>query len=305
MVFEVPLEQISTQISTQDVLDRILDEALRTSARRPVMIQFDPNGRSMWQHWRGTVFAETWRSTVRNAIWAALVYALFFQKPELRQTLSGFHIIWAQILGVTTFTLTFFVNQSYAIWCRILRSCRDLQGGLNNFLMAAAGYAERCDSTETDRSSSEYTTASRNVLLVQARYVRLFTILLYAALTRSHRPLLTPLGLRRMVFRGILTERERVTLKEADVPANARHNVVLMWMFHIMVQGYKSKLFDGGPGYEQRLVNQVQDIRGLANGIEAVLRGRMPFAYAHIVQVVRGHDVILSMGILGREVSLY
>lgn len=297
MVFDAPSAEVMEQISTQDLVDRILDESLRTSARRPIMIQFDPSRKAMWQHWKGTIFSETWTSSVRNALWAVAVYLLMLKYPQVKTTFTGFPVIWAQILGVTTFTVTFFVNQSYAIWCRILQTCRDLQGRLNDFLLATAGFAQRTDEVKSSAgggtalrrtTASEFTVTSRKLLLVQARYVRLFTILLYASLTRSHRPLLTPLGLRRMVARGLMTPSERNILKQVAVPANTRHNVVLMWMFRTLIQASKTSCLSmAGPGFEEMSIQRIQEIRGLANGMESVLKARMPFAYAHIVQVVR------------------
>lgn len=297
MVFDAPLTEVTEQMSTQtDLVDRILDESLRTSSRRPIMIQFDPSRRAMWRHWKGTIIAQTWRSSVRHGLWAMAVYLLFRKYPVVKDAFAGFAAVWGQLLGVTTFTLTFFVNQSYGIWGRILFSCRDLQGRLNDFLLMAVGFAQRTDETTVRttgimavrrRNASEFTGTSRKFLLIQARYVRLFTILLYASLTKSHRPLLTPLGLRRMVARGLMSENERLLLKQAAVPANSRHNVVLMWMFRTLVQASKTPTLQAGAGFEQLCIQRIQEIRGLANGMESVLKGRMPFAYAHIVQVVR------------------
>lgn len=163
--------------------------------------------------------------------------------------------------------------------------------------MAAAGLAQRNEDIQPrstiaptltrTTTASQFTETSTKLLRVQARYVRLFSILLYASLTRSHRPLLTPQGLRRMVARGLMTEEERDIIKQAAVPANTRHNVVLMWLFRTHLQGCKAGIIEGGPGLEVQLIRRVQEIRGLANGMESVLKGRMPFAYAHIVQVVR------------------
>uniref|UniRef100_A0A7S3P3A4 Uncharacterized protein n=1 Tax=Amphora coffeiformis TaxID=265554 RepID=A0A7S3P3A4_9STRA len=316
MVFDSLPPEIMEQISTQDVLDRILDESLRTSARKPIMIQFDPSSRAIWRHWRGTVFQETWRSAIRHAVWAAIVYFLFVRCPRVKSVFGGFNIIWAQILGVTTFTLTFFVNQSYSIWCRILGICRNLQGRLNDYLMAAAGLAQRNEDIQPKSATmptlrrtstaSQYTETSIKLLRVQARYVRLFSILLYASLTRSHRPLLTPQGLRRMVARGLMTEEERAIIKQAAVPANTRHNVVLMWLFRTHLQGCKAGIIEGGAGLEVQLIRRVQEIRGLANGMESVLKGRMPFAYAHIVQVLVDATLWLyPFMIFSSDINLY
>ena len=43
---------------------------------------------------------------------------------------------------------------------------------------------------------------------------------------------------------------------------------------------------DGGFGFEQNILLRVEEIRAEANYMECILRARMPFSYAHIVQVL-------------------
>ena len=52
MVLTTP-EAIIEQASTQSLLDDLIDESVRTSARRPIMMQFDPS--SGWVRWMGSV----------------------------------------------------------------------------------------------------------------------------------------------------------------------------------------------------------------------------------------------------------
>lgn len=54
MVLTTP-ESIIEQASTQNLLDDLIDESVRTSARRPIMMQFDPS--SGWV--RGVVVLDT------------------------------------------------------------------------------------------------------------------------------------------------------------------------------------------------------------------------------------------------------
>jgi len=60
-------------------------------------------------------------------------------------------------------------------------------------MMGLSTHAIRID-PETAEGSSTFSPGSRKLLLVVARYVRLFHIFCYGSFTRSHRPLLTPLG---------------------------------------------------------------------------------------------------------------
>lgn len=257
------------------------------------MVQFNPSSKAIWKHWKGTVFAETWTSVVQHMIWSILVYYVFWRYPQVKQSFGGFGNLWGQLLSVTTFTLTFFVNESYSVWRNVLTTCRMLQGRMNDLGMALAGFAQRVDNKD---GCSEFTTASRKVLQLLSRYIRLFNIFTYASLTRSHRPLLTPQGMRRMAARGLLTSKECKSLLESPVAATQRHNAVLMWILRAILDARRAGHLDGGGGnygFEQLMTSKIQEIRAQSNSMESILRGRMPFAYAHIVQVLV--DAVLWM----------
>jgi len=303
MVFTAPEESVMEKISTQALIDKILDECLLTQARRPIMKQFNPSGKYLWKQWKGTVFVETWKAMVRHALWCTLVYLVFSQYPQLKRVFAGLNLLYPQMLTITTFTLTFFVNESYNVWRKCLTTCRLLQGRLNDLGMALAGSAARQDwdkklfanysNNNNQSNSSEFTTSSRKILRLVGRYIRLFNILYYAALARSHRPLLTPQGMRRMENRGLMTYKERQVIKMAAVPVTQRHNAVLMWILRTVIEGRKAGHIDGGFGFEQQMMSKIQEIRAQSNSMESVLRGRMPFAYVHLVQVLT--DAVLSL----------
>jgi len=140
-----------------------------------------------------------------------------------------------------------------------------LQGRMNDLVMALAGFSQRVDNKD---GSSEFTPSSRKILEVVARYIRLFNILSYASLTRSHRPLLTPQGMRRMENRGLMTGKERHLLQKIPVPVTQRHNAVLMWILRIVIDGRKAGHMEGGFGFEQQMMSKIQEIRAQANSME-------------------------------------
>jgi hypothetical protein len=81
MVLTTP-ESIIEQASTQKLLDDLLDESVRTSARRPIMMQFDPSSGWIWKRWQGTVFSETWDSCVKKMIYACVVLFICQKYPS-------------------------------------------------------------------------------------------------------------------------------------------------------------------------------------------------------------------------------
>jgi Bestrophin, RFP-TM, chloride channel len=231
---------------------------------------------------------------VTKMVYASIVFIICRSVPQIKPALSGFNILWAQLLSVTTFTLTFFVNQSYALWRKCSELSRSLQGRLHDLDLALATHAARNPSTRDEPST--YTAPAKQILEVVARYVRLFNLLTYASFTRSHRPILTPAGMRRLVDRGLMTSLEREVLVAAEIPATQRHNAVLMWIIRTFIEGKEAGHFIGHAGFEQQFMEKAHVCRSAYGGIGDELQGRMPLAYVHIVQVlvdlVRTHPCI-------------
>ncbi|GMI61956.1 hypothetical protein ScalyP_jg805 [Parmales sp. scaly parma] len=253
------------------------------------MLQFDPSGKKIWHSWRGTCFAETWASAIRNMLFATLIAFYFKQMPQTQGKLVGFGVLWGQLLSVTTFTLTFFLNVSYGLWRKCYEVSRRLQGRLNDLGLGLSIHAAR---TRPEKDAmSGYTPASRQCLELVARYVRVFNLLCYASFTRSHRPVLTPRGMRRLVERGLITKEEREALCNESVPATQRHNAVIMWIGRVFVEAKSAGHLLGGSGFEMAFLDKIHVIRAQYGAIGDELSGRMPFAYAHIVQVLV--DVVL------------
>jgi Bestrophin, RFP-TM, chloride channel len=265
-------EAIIEQASTTKLLDNLIDESVRTSARRPIMMQFDPRSGWIWKRWKGTVFSETWDACLYRMIYACAVFVLCKSFPQMKEALSGFSILWGQLLSVTTFTLTFFVNQSYALWRKCSDLSRSLQGRLHDMDMTLAAHAARIPPTGVNQPST-YTPESRQMLELVSRYVRLFNLLTYASFTRSHRPVLTPRGMRRLVERGLMTPLEREVLVNAAIPATQRHNAVLLWIIRAFIEGTDAGHFKGGDGFEQQFIEKAHVCRSAYGSIGDELQG--------------------------------
>ena len=225
-------------------------------------------------------------------IYAFIIFLLYRRSPRIIDNLRGFGTLWGQLLSVTTFTLTFFLNQSFSLWRKCTQLSRRLQGRLHDIGMNLATHATR-ELPTGPNESSKYTPQSRQILELMSRYVRVFNLLCYASFTRSHRPILTPRGMRRLVERGLLTAQERQVLVDAAIPPTQRHSAVLMWMIRLFVEGRASGHILGGDGFEQATMDKFHVIRAQYGGIGDELQGRMPLAYAHIVQILV--DLILWM----------
>lgn len=78
-VFEVPVSE-TEQVSTQDLLDRLLDESLRMNARRHIMIQFDPSSKAVRQH-------DKCVSVFTSSLWRGLIIRVRFGGTGRAQSL--------------------------------------------------------------------------------------------------------------------------------------------------------------------------------------------------------------------------
>lgn len=93
-------ESIIEQASTTSLLDDLIDESIRTSARRPIIMQFDPSSGWIWKRWKGTVFSETWESCLSKMIFASIAFGICKTYPGVKGWLSGFNVLWGQLLSV-------------------------------------------------------------------------------------------------------------------------------------------------------------------------------------------------------------
>ena len=92
--------------------------------------------------------------------------------------------------------------------------------------------------------------------------------------------------MRRLVERGLMTAQEREVLVDAEVPATQRHNAVLLWITRVFVEGWQAGHFIGATGFENQILEKIHVCRAQYGAIGDELAGRMPLAYAHIVQIL-------------------
>jgi hypothetical protein len=90
-----------------------------------------------------------------------------------------------------------------------------------------------------------------------------------------------------------MTPLEREVLVNAKLPATQRHNAVLLWILRTFIEGTKAGHFTGGAGFEQQFIEKAHVCRSAYGAIGDELQGRMPLAYAHIVQVLV--DLVLAL----------
>jgi hypothetical protein len=195
--------------------------------------------------------------------------------------------IWSYQMSLTTFILTFFLNQAYSYWKDIYGNTRSIQGRLNDFNMLCASAAKR-------KPDGTYTPKSKALLDDISAFSRLFHVLSWASLARRFRVLRTPRGLELLASRGMMTSHQLQVLNSIDVPESQKHNAPLEWMMIRAWEGLENGTLRGHPATSQELLHHFCRLRGTFAGIGDKLVDRIPLAYTHFVQILVDSFVVTA-----------
>uniref|UniRef100_A0A7S2G1G2 Bestrophin homolog n=1 Tax=Octactis speculum TaxID=3111310 RepID=A0A7S2G1G2_9STRA len=258
-----------------------------------VMSQFFITRRWLWMTWRGTIIRSTIpREVIANMIFAILVTSflhvpgLFYQERfALIARLKGINQVWLYASSLVTFTMSFFLNQTYAHWRNIYSLSRKIQGRLNDIGLC-------CGTSASRTADGEYTDEASELLALVSRYIRLFSILMYASVSTKFAPLATPQGLAEMQVFGALTEDERELLLQQG----GGHNAVIGWIWSAVDAGLRDGRLGqdvGATGVDVAPIalqisfqSKLLELRATYASIRDALTGRMPMAYTQLVQIL-------------------
>jgi Bestrophin, RFP-TM, chloride channel len=146
---------------TNDKLNRLTEWADSSKPNRPIICEYQPNGRWLWFKWNGTVLKQTWPSVVGAMFAGLLLHALlrwrcaitgiswpWYGVPPIHQDplllgLTGVRKAWEFHLTIATFILTFFSGQTFSYWKTVYDTVRKIQGRINDFCMLLVLGAQR------------------------------------------------------------------------------------------------------------------------------------------------------------------
>jgi len=189
------------------------------------------------------------------------------------------NVAWNLHVTLTTFILTFFLGKAYDYWRISYKLARSIQGRLQDIHLMLATHCFRDE-------AGDYTAESRSLLEDTARHTRLLHALFWAGIDDSLSSIRTQQGLRRLVDRGLMTEREHFTLCSAGGPPTARHNVVIGWIMARTVDARAREVLEFGAGTESVYVNNILQLRAKCNTVPDEAVARMPLPYVHLVQLL-------------------
>ena len=152
-------------------LNRLTEWADSSQPNRPIICEYNPQGRWLWTRWRGTVLKATWKSVVfvmllglsldyiaRGCTLANYKLSWELLKPPSTTTYTAVGKVWEYQLTLSTFILTFFLSHAFQYWNKVYSTTRIIQGRINDFCMLLTMGAER----GKDKQSSEKTSKPRS-----------------------------------------------------------------------------------------------------------------------------------------------
>ena len=200
-----------------------------------VIPAYKPERAWLWQQYTGTVLKIS-RDTILIAMAGSALFVAFAKlttnEPFIGETgfispsfLSEVHFIWEIQKTLTTFVLTFFVNQSFRFWGDVYKSVRDVQGRLSSFNLLIA--------TNVIRTANGSLTPEAETFLEEVgQNTRLFHILFWASKAKRFSVLMSDEGLKRMESRGLMSSKQLDILLGlgTDLPREQLFSAPLEWM---------------------------------------------------------------------------
>ncbi len=207
-----------------------------------VIPAYQPERTWLWQQYAGTVLKIS-RETILFTMAGSALFVVFAKlitnepfiwesgfippdsanDPLIKGVLSEVNTIWGIQKTLTTFVLTFFVNQSFRFWGDVYKSVREVQGKLSSFnLLLVTNVIRTADGSLTPEAEK--------FLDEVGQCTRLFHILFWASKAKRFSILMSDEGLKRMESRGLMSSKQLDILLGMDLPNDQLFSAPLEWM---------------------------------------------------------------------------
>jgi hypothetical protein len=189
------------------------------------------------------------------------------------------------------------LSQAYGYWLAQKGNVRKVQGRLSDMGMLLAIHARR------DAETGKFTAESLELLETIARWMRLYHMLFWASQVRpargdnavSYSLLRTEVGLRGLLERGALTEREfSLLMDDTAVSETKRHSAVLEWIMARFIDARYTGMLQGNAGLDARFLEEGCKLRAVCGNIADDAAAPMPLSYVHLVQLLVDTLVVLA-----------
>lgn len=274
-----------------------------------VIPSYRPERAWLWQQYGGTVLKISLETTLL-AMAASAVFVVAakvstndpltwepfgFHKPAPNAPLAAVHNLWEIQRTLSTFVLTFFVNQSFDFWKKVYTSVREVQGTLSSFNLMVATNVIRNQDGKLSREGEQ-------LIEDMGQCSRLFHILFWASRTNRFSVLMSDDGLRRMESRGLMSTKQLEILLELDLPNDQLFSAPLDWMVIRCNQAMDKGFLYNDNATKSAILKDVTTLRNAFASINNLIAGRMPLPYVQFVQVLV--DLLLCVAPLALYVDM-
>jgi len=282
-IFDQSIDELEKNLS-EIQLDHVIDAVVpmefgdkKTKVIRP----FKPQRAWLWRQWTGTIWQHGYKHCLVMLLYSTSVYGFCFLLADIipQDSLVSVAQGFKYLMTLSFFILTFFLNQSYALWRDIYNNCRALQGSTDDLGMLAATHATRVD--------GKYTSEAEATLNDISMTVKIFHIFVYASKSRRFRALHTNRALKRMTQRGIISSEMCEAIMKSEIFHGDRVFGTIEWMMIKFQAGMDDgSLKDAGDLFMSHVLDTGLLLRKQFGGFRGTLEARIPLAYAHFVQIM-------------------
>ncbi len=317
-IFKAALLSAESSSSTSTIsFDKMqeIDEVINTISGTQtlyggnVIPSYRPERAWLWQQYGGTVLKISLETTLL-AMAASAVFVVAakvstndpltwepfgFHKPTPNAPLAAVHNLWEIQRTLSTFVLTFFVNQSFGFWKKVYTSVREVQGTLSSFnLLVATNVIRKKDGTLSREGEQ--------LIEDMGQCSRLFHVLFWASRTNRFSVLMSDDGLKRMESRGLMSTKQLEILLELDLPNDQLFSAPLDWMVIRCNQAMDKGILYSDNATKSAILKDVTSLRNAFASINNLIAGRMPLPYVQFVQVLV--DLLLCVAPLALYVDM-
>jgi len=325
-----PCRNVDYDLETMQEIDGVINELWDCNiyggrGAGDIIPQYKPERIWLWSQWCGTIAKLSLRATVGNMLFCVGFIVLvqeshgggadFHHPTQYFWTADGIVLpdkdlpfvqdlflirkIWGYQQTLTTFILTFFVNQAFGFWRGVYCECRNIQSNLDGYFLILSTNVKRND-------DGSFTEESAKLLEDVGQYSRLWHALFWASIAKRFQVLQTDLGLERMASRGLLTQTQLEILQELELSTKDQLKLApLQWMLVRSIRAMDDGVVAGDTATKGMLLKGMNKLRGSYTKIPNKLAGRMPLAYTQFVQILVDAFVLVSPIALYAELGAY